>query len=306
MIVMKVKQFVETALKIEKSPTVYYSVSGGAWCKWNGNSWNMDCVCMVKGILWNFDFNKQAPHGGAIYLSNGVKDDNANGIMKRCYDISRDFSHIEYGELMHMDGHVGIYIGNGQVVEATAAWDYKVQISQVASDGRRSKNGVTRGYWKEHGKLEYVDYSDKPAPEPYEPDYTGVITYQAYTNRWLPEVNKCDNTDNGFAGIGREVITGFKCKPQYGELIYQSHLMNGEWLEEVNSKNYNDGKDNSYSGIYGRPIDMIKIKSTKGWVKYQVKTKEDGWLPMVDSRTTSGTESYAGIKNHAIIGIRMY
>ena len=159
MAVMKVNQFVDTALKIEKSPTVYYSVSGGAWCKWNGKAWNMDCVCMIKGILWGFDFNKQAPHGGAVYLSNGVKDDNANGIMRRCYNVSSDFSHIEYGELMHMDGHVGIYIGNGQVVEATAAWEHKVQISQVANDGRRSRNGVTRGYWKEHGKLEYIDYN---------------------------------------------------------------------------------------------------------------------------------------------------
>ena len=159
MAVMKVKQFVDTALKIEQSPTVYYSVSGGAWCKWNGKSWNMDCVCMVKGILWNFNFNKQAPHGGAIYLSNGVKDDTANGILQRCYNISRDFSHIEYGELMHMDGHVGVYIGNGQVVEATAAWEHKVQISQVGKDGCRSKNGVVRGYWKEHGKLEYIDYN---------------------------------------------------------------------------------------------------------------------------------------------------
>ena len=35
-----------------------------------------------------------------------------------------------------------------------------------------------------------------------EPDYTGVITYQAYTNKWLPAVRKCDNTPNGFAGIG--------------------------------------------------------------------------------------------------------
>ena len=159
MTVMKVNQFVDTALKIEKSPTIYYSVSGGAWCKWNGNSWNMDCVCMIKGILWGFDFNKQAPHGGAIYLSNGVKDDTANGILQRCYNVSRDFSHIEYGELMHMDGHVGIYIGNGQVVEATAAWEHKVQISQVGKDGRRSRNGVVRGYWKEHGKLEYIDYN---------------------------------------------------------------------------------------------------------------------------------------------------
>lgn len=45
--------------------------------------------------------------------------------------------------------------------------------------------------------------------------YTGVITYQAYTGEWLPEVNKCDDTYDGFAGIGTKTITGFRCKPQY-------------------------------------------------------------------------------------------
>lgn len=165
MAVMKVNEFVNTALNIEKSPTVYYSVSGGDWCKWNGKSWNMDCVCMIKGILWGFNFNKNAAHGGAVYLSNGVKDDTADGIMQRCYNISNNFSNIEYGEIMHMNGHVGIYIGNGQVVEATAAWDKKVQISQVGKDGCRSKNGVVRGYWKEHGKLEYIDYTVDPYKE---------------------------------------------------------------------------------------------------------------------------------------------
>ena len=158
MAVMKVKQFVETALKIEKQPTIYYSVSGGDWAKWNGKSWNFDCVILIKSILWGFNFNKNASHGGAIYLSNGVKDDTADGIMQRCYNVSNNFSNIEYGEIMHMNGHVGIYIGNGQVVEATAAWDKKVQISQVGKDGCRSKNGVVRGYWKEHGKIKYVDY----------------------------------------------------------------------------------------------------------------------------------------------------
>ena len=74
----------------------------------------------------------------------------------------------------------------------------------------------------------------------------------------------------------------------------------------VSSKSYSDGTENSYAGIFNKPIDLVKIKSSCGWVKYQVKTKEDGWLPMVDSRTETGSESYAGIKNHKIIGIRMY
>ncbi len=161
---MKVNKFVETLKEIEKQPTVYYSVAGGAWCAWNGHAWNMDCVCMIKGVLWGFDFNKSASHGGAVYLSNGVADDNADGIMSKCYDISRDFKNIKFGEIMHMDGHVGVYIGDRKVVEATA-WFNKVIISTVEEDGRRTKDGQSGGYWKEHGKIQYVDYSEERPPK---------------------------------------------------------------------------------------------------------------------------------------------
>ena len=163
---MKVKDFVNTAIKIANEPTVYYSVAGGAWCKWNGSSWNMDCVCMIKGILWGFNFNKSASHGGAIYGSNGVYDDNADGIVKRFTTNSTDFNNIEYGEVVHMAGHVGIYIGNGQVVESTA-WFGRTIISNIGKDGKRTKDGRNGGYWQNHGKIQYVDYSEnKPTPSP--------------------------------------------------------------------------------------------------------------------------------------------
>lgn len=139
-----------------------------------------------------------------------------------------------------------------------------------------------------------------------EPGYTGIITYQAYAEQWLPEVNKSDNTDNGYAGIYGKSISGFKCKPQYGELIYQAHIKGGDWLETVNSKDYSTGGDNSYAGIYNKPIDCIKIKSTKGHVTYRVHVKGGNWLPWVDSRIETGTESYAGIYGKEIDGIQMY
>ena len=113
---------------------------------------------MIKGILWGFNFNKSASHGGAIYGSNGVYDDTADNIINRCTNVSRDFSNIEIGGLLHMSGHVGIYIRNGQVVESTA-WYGKTIISNVDSNGRRSKDGNNGGYWEEHGKLQYIDYS---------------------------------------------------------------------------------------------------------------------------------------------------
>lgn len=137
-------------------------------------------------------------------------------------------------------------------------------------------------------------------------DYTGVITYQAYAGgKWLPEVNKCDNTPDGFAGIGIQPITGIRAKSQYGKIYIKSRIKNSDWLEEVCSDNYSDGSTNSFSGILGKPIDLVKIRSTKGYVKYRVKTLEDGWLDWVDSRTTSGYNSYAGMQGHAIIGIQM-
>ena len=148
-------------------------------------------------------------------------------------------------------------------------------------------------------------------PEPYldadlpgtNTGYTGTITYQAYTNRWLPEVNKCDNTANGYAGLGNDFITGFRCKPQYGEIIYEAHILNGGWLGAVSSRDYktNDTQDgNSYSGIYGQPIDAIRIRSTQGFVDYHIKTAKRGWLPWVRQDS-----DYAGNFGEPIIGLQM-
>lgn len=137
-----------------------------------------------------------------------------------------------------------------------------------------------------------------------EPDYTGVITYQAYTNKWLPAVRKCDNTPNGFAGIGNEPITAFRCKPAYGEIIYEAHKLGGGWYGAVNSRDYSSNSINSYAGIPSQAIDLIRIKSTRGYVDYRVKTREDGWLPWVRGFGDRYYE-YAGIVGHAIIGIQM-
>lgn len=142
----------------------------------------------------------------------------------------------------------------------------------------------------------------QPTPTPI-PDYTGMITYQAYTNKWLPEVYKCDSTPDGYAGIGNEFITGYRCKPQYGEIIYEAHALNGDWLGEVNSKDYKTNDVNnglSYAGIYGTPIDAIKIRSTKGYVDYRVKTVKRGWLPWVRQNN-----DYAGNFGEPIIGLQM-
>lgn len=149
--------------------------------------------------------------------------------------------------------------------------------------------------------------ADLPVNNPTEPNYTGVITYQAYAGEWLPEVKKCDNTANGYAGIYGRPISGFRCIPENGDIIYEAHIKGGSWLGAVNSKDYkkNDKSNpNSYAGIYGQKIDGIRIKSTKGYVDYRVHTIEDGWLPWARGFGENGNE-YGGIYEHTIDGIQM-
>lgn len=137
------------------------------------------------------------------------------------------------------------------------------------------------------------------------PDYTGVITYQVYANgKWLSEVSKCDNTNNGYAGIYGKSISGFRCKPKYGEIIYEAHQLGGKWLGAVNSNEYSKGNANSYAGIYGKPIDGIRIKSTKGYVDYRVHIKGGNWLEWVRGFGDSAN-LYAGIYGKEIDGIQM-
>lgn len=163
---MKVKDFISKLKHIESLPTTYYSVAGGDWAKWNGWSWNFDCVVLVKAILWGWNGNKNSSHGGANYGSNGVYDDGTEQIISRCKEVSTNFSNIKPGELLWMPGHVGVYVGNGNVIECTAAWEGKVLYSKIDSNGARSRNGKYVYAWKKHGKLPYVDYTEEPAPAP--------------------------------------------------------------------------------------------------------------------------------------------
>ena len=299
--------FIDKLKHVANLPTTYYSVSGGAWASWNGSSWNFDCVILIKALLWGWCENKNVAHGGAIYNSNGVPDVNADGLINECYDVSSDFRKITPGEVLWMNGHVGVYIGDGQVIECTAAWTHKVLYSKVGVDGARTKDGIRVGYWRKHGKLPYIEYTQQPTPNPSTNGSTGIITYKVYNGRWLPAVQKCDDTDDGYAGEWGKPISGIKAKPEYGEIFIQSHIIGTtNYLPAISSKNYNNNDDDSYSGIYNRPIDMVKIWCTIGWVKYRVHIKGGKWLPWVDSRTKTGSESYAGIKGKEIDGIQMY
>ena len=117
----------------------------------SGPLYLFDCCGLIKAIIWNWPNTK--------YASNNLPDVNDSGIWtKYCYDCSSDFSSIEPGEIMHMQGHVGIYIGGGKVVEATTRWENKVLVSSIYKEDTHFRQ------WQAHGKLKQLEYTQGTEP----------------------------------------------------------------------------------------------------------------------------------------------
>lgn len=114
-----------------------------------------DCVCMGKGILWGWKGDVNARYGGANYLANDVPDFVSSNVKNHCVEWSDDMdpAKIAPGEwLLFNDGsHIGYYVGDGKVIESTAAGKCKVQMSTLTQR-------EWGGRWIGHGKLKYIEY----------------------------------------------------------------------------------------------------------------------------------------------------
>lgn len=125
----------------------------------SSDTFGFDCVGLIKGVLWGWDKDVSKTYGGATYKANGVPDVGANSMMNNyCKDVSTDFTKIEVGSAVWIDGHIGVYIGDGKVVEATSRWSSKVLISSLGNLGYK---GVCTRTWTKWGKLPWIDYSVK-------------------------------------------------------------------------------------------------------------------------------------------------
>ena len=113
-----------------------------------------DCVGMIKGLMWGWT-GSSGTYGGAVYKSNGVPDTSANGMIALCSGVSTNFSSIEPGEAVWIPGHIGIYIGNGEVIETTPAWENGTQTTKLSA--RK---------WEKHGKLPFINYIREVVPTP--------------------------------------------------------------------------------------------------------------------------------------------
>lgn len=107
-----------------------------------GKATAFDCVGLIKGILWGW-----TPTDSPKYSTNKVPDISANSMIKVCTGVSSDFKAIIPGEAVWLPGHIGVYIGDGLIIEATPAWKNGVQITKLS-----------QRQWRAHGKLPWVNY----------------------------------------------------------------------------------------------------------------------------------------------------
>lgn len=121
-----------------------------------------DCCGIIKGVLWGWNADVTKRYGGADYKSNGVPDVGADGMIKACKDATKDFSCIAPGCLVWMSGHVGIYVGDGDVIESSPAFADGCQVTHLGNLGYKTENWRN---WTKWGHLPWVDYSSMPNAE---------------------------------------------------------------------------------------------------------------------------------------------
>lgn len=178
---MKVNEFLERIRKLPQLKTLY--VKGGWGAPLNAynkkrviNAYDynyqrrakieaasadifaFDCCGIVKSVLWGFSADPSKNNGGAQYKANGVPDLSEAGFLRVCTYVSSDWSKIIPGACLFMDGHMGVYIGDGKAVESTPIWADGCQFTRVNNITAKGRgNGRT---WSKWGLIPYVDYKE--------------------------------------------------------------------------------------------------------------------------------------------------
>lgn len=75
-----------------------------------------DCIGLIKGYMWTSGADDVRP----VYCSNNFPDMSANMFYAHCKRKSTNMAEMPDipGIAVFMNGHVGVYVGNGEVIEA--------------------------------------------------------------------------------------------------------------------------------------------------------------------------------------------
>ena len=269
-------ELIYTAKKIATDIPTRYQLGG--WGEQSNGIYLFDCVCLIKSILWGFNFSVGG-HGGAVYLANGVPDINANRMIDICYNVSNDFRNIEIGEILYLPGHTGIYVGDRNVVEATTAWNNKVLISYIGLDGSRIKDGRQVYSWEKHGRLPYINYHGGYAVinmfKVYDIETTSVkVKYEVdlpisevlYSFDGVNYINLINHSINNLIP-NSEYNLRIKVKRKYTDNYTESDVITFKTLDKPFELKYVVGENIIFNGIlYNDPYSDIEIMSLTNYI----------------------------------------
>lgn len=149
-----------------------------------------DCVGLIKGYLWC-----ESATGTPKY--NVKQDVSANGMYSKCTKKGKIATLPEVaGVLVFMDKHVGVYIGNGEVIEARGH-AYGVV-----------KTKLKDRPWKTWGYCPYITYDEKKVEsKPTEkPSADSKIYYKKYTGKSMSIVDALNSIGVNSSYINRKKI----------------------------------------------------------------------------------------------------
>lgn len=178
--------------KIKQYPS-YYTASRVNRCKGQYGKEVFDCVGLIKGYIWYNESKKKIIYNSSQDLSADTMLSKAKekGTIKTIPELP--------GVLVHMSGHVGIYLGNGDVIEATVgSSDYKVKKSKLSGRG-----------WTHWSKCPFIEYKSAQINGFKKGDVSlGVLAYKMglLNLKSLGIISASLNKDSGF-GIGTETAT---------------------------------------------------------------------------------------------------
>lgn len=104
-----------------------------------------DCVGLIKGHYWTND------DGKIVYKLDGLPDVSANGLYNAATERGPITTLPEIkGLIVWKSGHVGVYVGNGEVIEAhgTKHGVIKTRLNKIVNDTK----------WTNWCKCPYIDY----------------------------------------------------------------------------------------------------------------------------------------------------
>ena len=160
------KELVKRLKRVAGGNSVYSQEPKFNSLYWNGTHWSADSSNLIKSIINGRDVYRPKIKSYQKTFT-VVEDVNANDLISKCNNISNNFNELgNVPRLLHLNGHVGVYLGQSlrvskgevNVVESTTSWQANAIIySWVDNDGTRRfcKNGNKSQYkWTSHGSLD--------------------------------------------------------------------------------------------------------------------------------------------------------